>query len=193
MFTTLTSNKRAAIFVFTAVLALVASACASDDPVAEEETTVTTMEDTTVTTMEDMEDMEEQGDEDHADFEFGEPADASSADRVIEIAASDTFTFEPAEITVAVGETVTFRVTDTGAIPHDFTLGDEVVQDEHEAEMVEMGGQMEMHDEPNLLSMQPGETKEMTWTFTEAGQILMGCHQSGHYAAGMLGTISIES
>jgi uncharacterized cupredoxin-like copper-binding protein len=84
-------------------------------------------------------------------------------------------------------------VTDTGAIPHDFTLGDEVVQDEHEAEMVEMGGQMEMHDEPNLLSMQPGETKEITWTFTEAGQILMGCHQSGHYAAGMLGTISIES
>lgn len=189
MFAIHTRGRGRAIFALIAVLAVVASACASDDPVAEEETTVTTMED-----MEDTEDMEEMGEEedDHGDFGFGEPADAASADRIIEITALDAFAFEPSEITVAVGETVTFRVTNTGAIPHDFTLGDEGVQDEHEAEMAEMGDEMEMHDEPNLFSLEPGETKEMTWTFAEAGEILMGCHQPGHYSAGMVGAITIE-
>lgn len=189
MFAMHTRSRGSAIFVLIAVLAVVASACASDDPVAETETTDTTMEG-----MEDTGDMEEMGEEedDHEDFGFGEPADAALADRVIEVTALDAFVFDPSEITVAVGETVTFRVTNAGAIPHDFTLGDDEVQDEHEAEMAEMGGEMEMHDEPNLFSLEPGEAKEMTWTFTEAGEILMGCHQLGHYPAGMVGTITIE-
>lgn len=125
-------------------------------------------------------------------FSFGEPVDGMAPNQTIEVDANDDFTFSPTGLDVSVGDVVTFKVTNTGAIPHDFTLGDEELQDEHEAEMAEMGGNMEMHDEPNSFVLEPGETKEMTWRFTEAGVIIFGCHQVGHYAAGMRGTIVIS-
>lgn len=126
-------------------------------------------------------------------FAWGEPAEASEADRVIEIAMSDQLRFEPDSVEVMVGETVTFKVTNTGAIPHDFTLGDEETQDEHEAEMA-AGGMAGMgHDEPNIATLDPGEAAELTWRFTQAGTIRYGCHLPGHYAAGMVGTITISA
>ncbi|MDH3189422.1 MAG: plastocyanin/azurin family copper-binding protein [Acidimicrobiia bacterium] len=134
--------------------------------------------------------------EEHADdFHFGEPAEAAEADRVIEIAANDDFSFDPSEITVTVGEVVTFRITNTGVVPHDFTLGDQETQEEHEAEMMEMmeSGSMVMHDEVNAVALAAGETKEITWRFTDAGTFLIGCHQAGHYAAGMKGSVVVDS
>ena len=124
------------------------------------------------------------------EFVFGSPADAADADRVVEIQTTDALTFEPADITVAAGETVTFRLTNDGAVVHDFTLGDQATQDEHETEMSEMGGMG--HDEPNLAIVPPGETVELTWTFGGEGTVLVGCHQPGHYAAGMTGRITVE-
>ena len=154
-------------------LGLFLAACSSDD--------------TSDTTMASDMDMEMEG-----QFAFGDPMGASSADRVIEITANDDFTFLPSGATVTKGETVTFRVTNDGKIPHDFVLGDAQMQDEHEEEMSEMAGDdMAMHDEPNAFVLEPAETKEMTWHMTEGGEILFGCHQPGHYAAGMKGTVVV--
>jgi uncharacterized cupredoxin-like copper-binding protein len=58
--------------------------------------------------------------------------------------------------------------------------------------MADMSGDM-MHDESNAFVLEPGETKEMTWHFTQSGEVLFGCHQPGHYAAGMKGTITVSS
>ena len=160
-------------FILLMALGLLAAACSSDDS-----------SDTTMAA--DM-DMEMEG-----EFAFGDPMEASDATRVIEITANDDFTFFPSGATVAQGETVTFRVTNDGKIPHDFVLGDAQMQDEHEEEMAEMAGDdMAMHDEPNAFVLEPGETKEMTWHMTEDGDILFGCHQPGHYAAGMKGTVVV--
>jgi uncharacterized cupredoxin-like copper-binding protein len=125
-----------------------------------------------------------------SEFAFGSPADAADADRVIEIQTTDALIFEPADITVAPGETVTFRLSNDGALVHDFTLGDQATQDEHEAEMSEMDGMA--HDEPNVATIPAGETVELTWTFGDEGTVLVGCHQPGHYAAGMTGRITVE-
>ena len=129
------------------------------------------------------------------EFHFGEPADAAAADRVIEIDANDDLTFDASEITVSAGETITFRITNTGNIPHDFTLGDQETQDEHEVEMAEMmaSGETMSHDDPNAVVLAAGETKELTWHFSEAGTVLIGCHQPGHYGAGMKGSVAVES
>jgi uncharacterized cupredoxin-like copper-binding protein len=164
------------------ILGLVAAACSSDDGSnAASETTMA-------------EEMDMADDEDHSDeFAFGDPMEAADASRVIEISAEDDFTFDPASVVITEGETVTFRVTNVGAIPHDFVLGDAHMQDEHEAEMAEMSDDMAMHDEPNAFVLEPGETKEMTWHMTEGGEILFGCHQPGHYQAGMKGTVTIEA
>ena len=135
------------------------------------------------------------GDGQSEEFEFGQPMKAADATRVIEITAHDDFTFVPASVVVEIGETVTFRVENVGLLDHDFTLDDSDTQDEHEAEMAEMAaaGNMVMHEEPNAFGIASGETKEMTWHFTQPGEILVGCHTPGHYAAGMFGFITINA
>jgi uncharacterized cupredoxin-like copper-binding protein len=172
------------------VLGLAVASCGSDDgPDAASGASETTM-----SAENNMDEDPGHEDEGHtAGYEFGEPMEASDATRVVEIAAKDDFSFEPASVTIAAGDTVTFRVENVGVIPHDFTLGDSHLQEEHEAEMAEMSpDDMAMHDEPNAFTLASGETKEMTWHFTEASEILFGCHTPGHYAAGMKGTITIE-
>lgn len=37
----------------------------------------------------------------------------------------------------------------------------------------------------------PGETKELTHTFAQAGETLAGCHVAGHYSGGMKAAITV--
>jgi uncharacterized cupredoxin-like copper-binding protein len=121
-------------------------------------------------------------------IDFGRPGKPADANRKIEIEALDSLEFEPSGIEVEQGETVTFAVTNAGKNAHEFTLGDEDFQLAHQEEMKadEMGG-----DEPSSLVLEPGDTKELTWTFTETGEVLYGCHEPGHYEGGMVGTVTV--
>jgi uncharacterized cupredoxin-like copper-binding protein len=106
--------RRFALAATVTTLLLLATACGGDTS-----STTTTVPD----------------DDTNSEFAFGEPADPADADRTIEIATLDSFAFDPAELTVTAGETVTFRIVNDGSLVHDFTLGDQATQDEHEAEM----------------------------------------------------------
>ncbi len=131
-----------------------------------------------------------EGDGPAAGFAWGEPAEASQADRVVEIHMLDELRFEPASVDVKVGETVTFKVVNDGKLEHDFTLGDAETQDAHDAEMA--AGLSGMgHDQPNVMTLGSGAGGELTWHFTAPATILYGCHIPGHYAAGMFGTLLI--
>lgn len=139
-------------------------------------------------------DMDEHADDEHT-FEFGEPGDPASADRVVDVETLDTFAFTPDPITVKVGETITFRVSNNGNLPHDVVLDDQEGQDAHELEMQEMatGGNMTMMaDEANGFALAAGDSKVLTWTFTEPGTVFLGCHQPGHFAAGMVAAVVVE-
>ena len=124
-------------------------------------------------------------------FTFGEPADAEEAGRQIEVDTLDSFRFEPRDVEVEQGETITFVVTNEGEIDHEFVLGDEAFQEHHAAEMAEGEMDMEHMAEPNALVVEPGQTEELTWRFTEGGEVLYGCHEPGHYEAGMVGKITV--
>ena len=115
-------------------------------------------------------------------------ASASPASQTIEVKLTDALRMEPAEMTVKAGQPVTFMVTNTGAIDHEFYLGDEAAQTEQE-EMMQSGEMA--HDTPEGTSLKPGETKELTYTFVETGQTLAGCHFAGHYTGGMKATITV--
>ncbi len=119
-----------------------------------------------------------------------DPGPASTPVRVA-VALTDALRMEPGAITVAAGVPVTFVVTNTGVLEHEFYLGDEAAQAAHEGEMLEMGGMT--HDEPEGIAVSPGETKELTYTFMGPGQSLAGCHVAGHYAGGMKASITIEA
>ena len=116
------------------------------------------------------------------------PSGSTAATRV-EVNLTDALKIEPASMTVPAGVAVTFVVTNSGATDHEFYLGDEEAQAAHEKEMVEMGGMA--HDEPEGIAVKPGETKELTYTFAEAGQTLAGCHVVGHHGGGMKATITV--
>lgn len=126
--------------------------------------------------------------------DFGEAGNPADADRTIEIEMLDSLRFEPETVDVQVGETITFALTNSGEIVHEFLIGDEEYQQEHAEEMAEMnGGTMGHGDRPNGIELDPGETGELTWTFTEEGELLYGCHEPGHYEGGMVGTINVSS
>ena len=122
---------------------------------------------------------------------FGRPGNVDMADRTIRVSMFDTSSFQPAEISVEMGETIAFEVTNEGELPHEFVLGDQALHEQHEAEMTDMGDVVPP-DEPFAVSVQPGEAKTLAWTFSRMGTFEYACHVAGHYDAGMVGPISVR-
>jgi uncharacterized cupredoxin-like copper-binding protein len=114
-------------------------------------------------------------------------------DRTVTIQADDSLRFSPSAVTVRAGETVAFVVTNTGALPHEFVIGDEAVQAEHETEMKTGADAMEEMGNPIAISIAPGETRTLIYRFDTPGTLIYGCHVPGHYGAGMKGVITIEA
>lgn len=109
--------------------------------------------------------------------------------RTVEIDMVD-IAFEPDTIEVSTGETIRFVFTNTGAVAHDAFIGDEIAQADHEAEMrdaADMGEHGGGHgeDDEDAVTVEPGDTGELTHTFDSAGSVEIGCHQEGHYEGGM--------
>jgi uncharacterized cupredoxin-like copper-binding protein len=126
----------------------------------------------------------------HMSGGVGGPADANEAARTVEVTTLDTMTFEPSEIDVSAGETVTFVVTNTGQEVHEFTLGNAAMQQEHAEAMAHMPAGM-AHETPNSITLQPGETEQLTWRFGDTATLEYVCHQPDHYQAGMRGGVTI--
>ena len=123
-------------------------------------------------------------------FAFGEPGNKSEVNRMVEISALDLLEFDPETLEVQSGETITFVVTNDGKNVHEFVVGDESYQQEH---ATEMSGGEQMSAAANQIEIEPGTTKSLTWTFTQPGEVLYGCHEPGHYEGGMVGTIEASS
>ena len=117
-----------------------------------------------------------------------------SAPRTVKIEMRDT-SFSPNSINVKAGETVRFIFSNTGAVTHDAFLGDAAAQKNHETEMRQMGGMGHGHDsmsDKDAITLKPGKTGKITHTFEAGSRLLIGCHEVGHYAAGMHTTISMS-
>jgi len=116
-----------------------------------------------------------------------QPADPSKSNRTVEIKTTDDLKFDPATVSVKRGEAVTFQVTNPSKIDHEFKVGDKAFQEHHAEETKGMGAD----DDSTGFSMKPGETKTITFTFPNSGTLFYGCHEPGHYPAGMKGEIKV--
>ena len=95
--------------------------------------------------------------------------------------------FSLAELRVRPGETVRFVLRNTDPIPHELIVGDQSVQDVHEA-----GTESHHADRPGEVSVAPRKTAVTTYRFSSSrGRLLFGCHLPGHWAYGMKGTIVV--
>lgn len=125
----------------------------------------------------------------------GGDTDASTSPegvRTVEVAMVDN-EFDPDRVAVAPGETVRFVFTNEGEVTHDAVVGDEAAQAEHEDEMRavedDAGGGMDhgadAEGDEGAITVEPGEAGELTHTFAAGDALLIGCHEPGHYDAGM--------
>lgn len=122
--------------------------------------------------------------------------------KVVKIEMADN-KFEPVDVTARKGEAITFRFTNAGTARHEALIGDAEAQEEHAKEMRgsstmagghDMGDMGGMHHEgaDTAVTVDPGETKDLTTTFDRVGTVIIGCHQPGHYEAGMKATVTVS-
>ena len=128
------------------------------------------------------------GGDDNPAMEMESPGAKTVEIKMVDIA------FEPKSIEVKAGERIEFVFENRGAIAHDAFIGDSAAQAEHEREMRAaeggsasdttaghgMGG-----GDGDKLTVEPGKTGRLTYTFNRPGTLEIGCHQPDHYAAGM--------
>ena len=111
--------------------------------------------------------------------------------RRVEVAMVDV-DFEPKSLEVAKGEEVRFTFSNVGKVRHEAYFGRPEDQADHEKEMAEAGEESGGHDAhgggsggDNKITVEPGESGDITYRFEEAGTYEIGCHEPGHYADGM--------
>lgn len=122
----------------------------------------------------------------------GTSASDHAADRTVEVDMVD-IDFEPTDLEVAAGETVRFVFTNRGEVAHDAVIGDAAAQADHAADMADDHGGGHGDDDSDAVTVEPGHSAEITHTFgTDDDELLIGCHQPGHYDAGMVTTIHVS-
>lgn len=115
----------------------------------------------------------------------GEPAAADAASRTVHVDLLDTMRFafnEPLDLKR--GEAVRFIVTNRGQIRHEFSIGSADEQDAHRAMMRNMPNMV--HDDPNAVTVDPGQTRELIWRFQGDQPVVFACNIPGHSEAGMV-------
>ncbi|MFN8053592.1 MAG: cupredoxin domain-containing protein [Acidimicrobiales bacterium] len=138
----------------------------------------------------------------HDGHTTADPGNDPPATKVVKIEMVDN-KFEPVDVTVRKGETITFQFTNSGTARHEALVGDSDAQEEHAREMMssstvagdhDMGDMGGMHHEgaDTAVTVDPGETKDLTTTFDRASTVIIGCHQPGHYEAGMKATVTVN-
>ncbi|MCJ8286376.1 plastocyanin/azurin family copper-binding protein [Halomonas sp.] len=126
-------------------------------------------------------------------------------DRTIQVEAGDMW-FDPETLGITAGETVRFKVVNTGNLQHEFVIGDAEAQEAHREMMQAMGdsGHGDAHDghgghdmaegahdgEMPAVTIAPGETAELVWTAPmDVESLVYACNIPGHYESGMYGEI----
>ena len=101
----------------------------------------------------------------------GTKAPDNSGGQTFNVAATE-FQFKPNKFEAKVSQKVTFKVTNKGTVEHTFVI-------------LSPDGKQEL----TKLTTQPGETKTLEFTPTEAVTYPIDCNLAGHKEAGMVGEL----
>jgi uncharacterized cupredoxin-like copper-binding protein len=100
------------------------------------------------------------------------------------------FIFKPDLNTLKQGEVIEFVVRNDGSIRHGFSIGNAEDQVIH-AEMMLIMPDM-IHKDPNMISLDTGESGSLLWRFLGDDTVVFACHQPGHFEAGMKHIVVIK-
>ena len=126
-------------------------------------------------------------------MEVGMPGKPGMVSRTVEIRMLETddgdMLFEPNNLSFEAGETVLFKISNAGEFDHEFVM-DTMVNNEEHRKLMEKFPEME-HDDPNSVTLAPGESGEILWTFSNPGEFQFACLIPGHMELGMHGPIKV--
>ncbi len=120
----------------------------------------------------------------------GRAGESAKVSRTIPIEMDDSMRFTPDSVSVKAGETVRFFIVNKGKLPHEMVIGTAEEIDEHAEMMKNMPGMA--HEEPNQITLAPGQRGGIVWQFTKAGTVIFACLVPGHKEAGMVGTVEVN-
>jgi uncharacterized cupredoxin-like copper-binding protein len=113
------------------------------------------------------------------------PEASPVAGQVVAVELGDYYV-KPATTTFAVDAPYTFRVTNRSAQQvHEFVLERAGA---HDAPLENAAG-----EESEIEDIGPGTTREMTWTFTDAGAYQLACYVANHAELGMVTEITVKN
>lgn len=122
----------------------------------------------------------------------GSPAPAQQADKTIQVSMLDTMKYVFSDdLAIDAGEVVRFVVANKGKLQHEFSIGNGEEQKKHAAMMRENPAMV--HEDGNTLSLQPGETGEITWRFAGDPDVMFACNIPGHFDAGMYQRVALQT
>lgn len=94
--------------------------------------------------------------------------------------------FEPSTVSVPAGRPVTFVITNTDPIDHEWIVGDAALHERHRT------GTESVHNaRPTEVSIDALTERRTTVTIAEPGTLTFVCHLPGHEAYGMTGTLTV--
>lgn len=102
------------------------------------------------------------------------PASGGGGGQTFNVSSTE-FAFTPNKFEGKVGEKLTFKVTNKGTVEHNFVI-------------LSPDGSQEL----TKLSTQPGETKSLEFTPSEAVTYQIDCNIAGHKEAGMVGKLEVK-
>jgi uncharacterized cupredoxin-like copper-binding protein len=114
----------------------------------------------------------------------GVPGNPSEVSRTVRIEARDT-AFNVKQIQVRQGETIKFLVANKGELRHEFSIASHSEHAEHRAMMQQMPDMI--HNDPNVITIEPGQTRELIWKFGKDTNVEFACDLPGHAEQGMAG------
>jgi uncharacterized cupredoxin-like copper-binding protein len=121
----------------------------------------------------------------------GAPGEASAVRRTVQIEARD-MAFTPTIIPVVAGETVRLVISNRGTMRHEFVIASKAEHLEHRAMMRRKPDMdMDMANEPNAVTVDPGQSKELLWKFGKDPNVEFSCDIHGHAEAGMTGVFHV--
>ena len=124
------------------------------------------------------------------DTPFGRIGDPKKVSRTIDVDMSDKLRFAPADIEVKRGETIRFRVKNSGQTLHEMVIGTKDALQKHAEAMRKHPGMK--HDAPYIAHVAPGKSGTIVWQFSKAGEFQYACLVPGHFEGGMVGRIRVS-
>ena len=129
--------------------------------------------------------------------------------RVVKIQMNE-YGYGVKSVTVKAGETIRFMITNNGILLHEFNINTAAEHAAHRPMMAMMmrhgmitpervvsltmtmpDGSKMTHVEPNSVLVEPGKSAEISWKFTQAGELQIGCNIPDHTESGMVAVLKV--